>query len=1069
MNNAPTIFNREILDKYLDNFQIEAVADYHQKYAIMLKWKQSVEEKRFYRTKETIIQGRFLGSVFEKVLGYEAIENVSEWNQQAEYKSVLDSSQADCGLGFFTKDYKIVRAVVELKDASTDLDKKQHRSNHLTPIEQAFQYAHKNGSGCGWVIVSNFVEIRLYRASSSLEYEHFFVTDLDDETKFKCFYFLMCRDNLIAKEGKSLIDRIYDDNLLARTEISNQFYSDYKNLRSGLFGALKANNPDVDVMTLFNKSQKILERFIFICFCENRMLLPQNIFKDVIKAAKSSFVISYDGQPSNRLWEQLRGLFHSIDIGNVPMNINGYNGGLFRRDETLDKLVIPDDALEKFEKLADYDFSSELNVNILGHIFEHSISDTERVKAEIEGKVITNGKIKGKQKADGIFYTPDYVTKYIVDKTIGRWLESEKEKIKKELIGSTGYVATGGDLGKRKITIKKWSEIEEAVNNDGNGKLHIAAIMNLHIKFWDKYTERLKAIKVLDPACGSGAFLNCAFDYLAKEGKYAAQMLVSLRGGQAGLFDWDTHILQNNLYGVDLNDESVEITKLSLWLKTADNKRPLAYLDDNVKSGNSIINDKAIAGDKAFDWQVGFTDIICNGGFDVIIGNPPYGANLNQIEKDYILQNYDTTEGRFDTYKTFFELGIKLLKAQGYIGYITPNTFLVLENGASKLREVLYTKNTLMDLVEIFNVFPNAVVEPVITILQKVVPAQSDEFHVMTVPRGILPTSEFIGETASTAFKYAELLQSENHIFNYRTNEQTKVLRKKIAKFPLLREYFIVLQGIIPYGKGEGSPPQTADIVKNKPYTSYIKSSEEWHPYIRGKRMNRFLDAWDGEYINYGPWLCRPRKKENFISEKLFIRQTSDYPVATYDNTGKFSNDTLHCILPNSLDSPNLKYLLGLINSKLMKWIFQYDNFTIVGQPLAQTKVVFVERLPIVIAEDQCPIIALVDNLLVANQTRYEKGRQFVDFINTRFKPIKISEKLMDFYTLGFHGFLAELNKQKVKLTMDQEMGLNSLFQDKIKEISEISQMISRLDNELDEIVFELYGLTADDKEIINL
>ena len=1041
----------------MSNFQTENIADYSEKYIQIQKWKKSVDEGRFHKTKETSVQGLFLNSVFDKILGYATMDNAGEWNQQAEYKSVLDSSQADCGLGFFSSESKLVCAVVELKDANSNLDKKQHRSNHLTPVEQAFQYAHKNGSGCGWVVVSNFVEIRLYKAASSLEYEQFFVTDLSDEAVFKRFYFLLCKDNLISKTGKSIVDKLYDDNELARTEISNQFYNDYKTLRSDLFNALTKHNRDVEKMTLFEKAQKILDRFIFICFCENRMLLPQGIFQNVIQAAKSSFVMA-----PNRLWEQLRGLFNSIDRGNPPMQINGYNGGLFKQDEVLDCLTIPDDVLENFSKLADYDFDSDLNVNILGHIFEYSISDIEQVKAQIEGKEVDRN--ASKQKADGIYYTPDYVTKFIVEKTIGRLLADEKEKIKKELFKLGSYVATGtAELGQRKITIDKWDEISDEYDDKRVHYPH--AITKLHIDFWDKYTERLKSIKVLDPACGSGAFLNCAFDYLAEEGRYAVEMHQSLMKGQMSLFDWDTHILQNNLYGVDLNAESVEITKLSLWLKTADSKKPLAYLDDSIKVGNSIISDPKIAGDKAFDWDVEFPDIMRSGGFDVVIGNPPYGARLCQSEKDYIASRYETNEGRFDTYKTFMELGIQLLKPSGYIGYITPNTFLVLENGASKLREMLYTKNTLLDLVELFNVFPTAVVEPVIVVLSKTEPAPAGNFQVVSIPRGILPTSEFIGETTSTNFGYAELLNSQNYIFNYRTDEKSKSLRRKLGCFPPLREFFSVLQGVIPYGKGEGKPPQTAETLKNKPYTGYTKLSDEWHPYTRGKRMNRYLDAWDGEYIHYGAWLCRPRKAENFTSTKLFIRQTSDYPVATYDETGKFSNDTLHCILPLE-NAPTLKYLLGLINSKLMKWVFQYDNFTVVGQPLAQTKVVFVERLPIIV-DNQQPIIALVDALLTANQSRYNESKAFTDYIKAIHEPAKISEKLSEFYTLSYADFIAELKKQRVKLTAKQEMELMPLFQEKAIEIQAISQTIDRLDNELDEVVFKLYGLNDDEISII--
>ena len=154
-----------------------------------------------------------------------------------------------------------------------------------------------------------------------------------------------------------------------------------------------------------------MDRFIFICFCEDCDLLPRNIFQKLIDNAKQSFVFS-----PNKLWDNLRGLFSSIDKGNPPMKINRYNGGLFKPDPELDCLTIPDEALEKFTQLSTYDFNSDLNVNILGQIFEQSISDVEQIKNEISGEK-TEG--KGKQKEDGIYYTPYYVTRYIVEQTVG--------------------------------------------------------------------------------------------------------------------------------------------------------------------------------------------------------------------------------------------------------------------------------------------------------------------------------------------------------------------------------------------------------------------------------------------------------------------------------------------------------------------------------------------------------------------------------------------------------------------------------------------------------------------------
>lgn len=144
----------------------------------------------------------------------------------------------------------------------------------------------------------------------------------------------------------------------------------------------------------------------------------------------------------------------------------------------------------------------------------------------------------------------------------------------------------------------------------------------------------------------------------------------------------------------------------------------------------------------AFVWKEAFPDVFASGGFDIIIGNPPYGARLEQEEKNYLTQNYFTTEFNFDTYKTFFELGIRILRENGYLGYITPNTFFTLELGANKLRKFLFDNNTMCRIVEVYNVFPTAIVEPVITVLKKKVPV-NEEFTSICIPRKIKLTSIF--------------------------------------------------------------------------------------------------------------------------------------------------------------------------------------------------------------------------------------------------------------------------------------------------------------------------------------
>ncbi len=1060
MNSTDKIFKESLLKNYLSKFGKKNIPDYDKKYEIMKRWYNASAEKYLDRTKETQIQGTFMTQVFEEVLGYATVTGTDEdvYNQKQEYKSVLDTSEADGGLGFFSKSTgkKEIRAVIELKDARKSLDKKQNRSSHLTPVEQGFSYANKNGNKCGWVIVSNFVETRLYKSTSSLEYEVFDLRKMNDETEFIRFYFLLCKDHLICENGNSLVDKLYQQNEEMGVAISNEFYKTYKIIRNDLYEDLKVLNPDRDSILLFTKTQKLMDRFTFICFCEDCGLLPQNIYKNLVDTVHNSFSFM-----PNKLWNELKGLFTSIDKGNLPMGVNKYNGGLFKTDPELESLIISDDILERFLMLSKYDFGSDLNVNILGQIFEQSIEDVEQIKNEIKGIEYSG---KGKQKEDGIFYTPYYVTRYIVEQTVGAFLNEKKSELKKKIFANGPFqveVRKQSTGRKNTITISSWEEIpEEKEEMSESDRMHREAVIMLHQKYWNLYEDVLKKIKICDPACGSGAFLNQCFDYLHEEMDFVLEMKFTY-DGQRSIFDIDKEILQNNLYGVDINPESVEITKLSLWLKTAKKDQTLASLDANIKCGNSIIFDKEIEAD-AFIWKEQFPEIFSNGGFDIVIGNPPYGAKLNQKEKQFLTRNYVTTEYNYDTYKTFFELGFNILKRNGYLGYITPNTFFTLVYGANKLRKFLFDNNVLCKIVELYNVFPTAIVEPVITIFKKKKPL-NEVFSSICVPRKIKLSSTFLNEGIETKFVQSDLKKNEQYIFNYRSAPDDQAVCNAMRQYSRLDTLFDVMTGAKPYQVGKGIPPQTKEIVKSKPYTGNSKKDDSWIPYIRGRSIDRYTNKWKGkpEYIKYGEWLAEPRSADVFKGEKIFVRQTGDCLIATYDK-GNVSNNTLHSIYPlKTNNNVSLYYLLGLINSKLINWYYQIVNYLEMDKPMAEVKGTYIRELPIAIGTQKeiLQVETLVEYLLEICQLKYNKNYDFIHFISKAYEPQKITEKLSEFEKLTFKEFLAELKKVKVKINSVQQKDLLGLYEDTVKQILDIDESIKKAQGELDSIVFRIYKI----------
>ena len=362
------------------------------------------------------------------------------------------------------------------------------------------------------------------------------------------------------------------------------------------------------------------------------LTLVDNVLKNVISAANASY-----GQDDDKIVQELRRAFVAFDKGYGQRNIPPFNGGLFRGDLLLDTLKIRDFRLaDLIDFLNRYNFQAQLNVNVLGHIFEQSISDIEDIKARLQqeepiaaGELAVAVKTEtSKRKKEGVFYTPDYITRYMVEQAVGGWLDDREADIRRELNMEHLPDLTVADYESIRLTDKGIYERNDTIA--------------LHVRFWERYQTQLEAIRVLDPACGSGAFLTQVFDFLWEKWRvlkeetyklvtpYDKQLkdLAARSGQQNGLTlttskyrEWEIKkdIVSRNIYGVDLNPESVEITKLALWLKTASKTETLANLDDHVRQGNSLVSDPAVT-EHAFDWETEFAGI----RFDVVVGNPPY-------------------------------------------------------------------------------------------------------------------------------------------------------------------------------------------------------------------------------------------------------------------------------------------------------------------------------------------------------------------------------------------------------------------------------------------------------------
>jgi len=563
------LFQKSVLNKYLklqDATLIDKAFKKYCKYFHNPKIQQNI-----LASKEEQFQQKFLIELFEKVFDYTIFPD-DKSNITTEFKNLRGAKKAD---GAILVDGKAI-CVIELKGTNTkDLESIR---------QQAFDYK-SNHPTCKYIITSNFEKIRFYIETSD-ELEEFNLFTLTKK-EFELLYLCLHKDNLL----NNIPLQIKKDSIVVEENITKEFYNDYslfkrelyrdlvkKNLKNEVFRS-ELQKEDTDrankniKLSLFKKSQKLIDRFLFVFFAEDRGLLPPN---STIKILNDWNKLT-DLDAGVPLYNRFKLYFKYLDIGrqgtNKKAEIFAYNGGLFKPDAILDSLLLDDNLLYKHTKaLSEYDFESQVDVNILGHIFENSLNEIESVNAEIEGGDFD--KQKSKRKKDGVFYTPKYITKYIVENTVGKLCEEKKIEFD--------------------ITEERFANAKKRSKKG--------------IKNLEDYRAWLLQLTICDPACGSGAFLNQALEFLINEHTYLDELQAKYHGGFA-FPDIETTILENNIFGVDLNEESVEIAKLSLWLRTAQPRRKLNDLNSNIKCGNSLIDSKTVAGDKAFNWEEEFPQV----------------------------------------------------------------------------------------------------------------------------------------------------------------------------------------------------------------------------------------------------------------------------------------------------------------------------------------------------------------------------------------------------------------------------------------------------------------------------
>jgi hypothetical protein len=696
--------------------------------------------------------------------------------------------------------------------------------------------------------------------------------------------------------------------------------------------------------------------------------------------------------PRESLWYAIVRHFRALDrrpASHVPY----FNGNIFKL-HGCERLFVSDEWLAGFIGELSSDETPYLfnviPVEILGSVYERFLGKVVRP----HGKGIIVEEKPEVRKAGGVYYTPRYIVDYIVEQTVGKLVEG------------------------------------------------IAP-------------EKSLVLRILDPACGSGSFLIRAFERVCEhwqewltaqlpqekaaraawEKKHRKLCWVDAETGDIHLtVDLKRRILTENIYGVDLDSAAVEVTQLSLYLKMLENENRttlqrerelfadeaalLPPLQDNIKCGNSLIaSDFSMMSEdlvrvNAFDWDVQFRDIMKAGGFDAVIGNPPYGATLSETETAYFRQNYALQQYQLDTYITFLERGLKLTKLRAVVGMIIPNTWL-LNVQMPKMRQHLFSTATIQEIVHFAEpVFEQATVDTEVLVLRSSAPPEDHEVEISLV------SDDGTWEKFRTA--QSRWRNMAGGVINILERPGIALLADRLRSFPKLAAFYQVTQGAKPFQVGKGKPKQTRAIVTAKPFVSESKCDATFQPLLRGSLMHRYVTSWDGNYwISFGDWLAEPRYSASYdAKEKIVIRQTGDSLIATLDCEQFIVRDNLYTIIAKQPKS-DLRYLLGLLNSRLLGWFYQNVINPEVGEALAQVKRTHLDALPI-------SSLDFSDN---ADKARHDKLVMLVE------KMLALTPKLR----------AAKTDAEKATL----------------------QNAVSKTDHDIDALVYELYALTPEEIALV--
>jgi type I restriction-modification system DNA methylase subunit len=631
-------------------------------------------------------------------------------------------------------------------------------------------------------------------------------------------------------------------------EVDTAFLEEIERWRDLLARNFALRNPTLNVRDLNFAVQKTIDRLVFLRICEDRGTEDYGRLRNVANGTQT--------------YQRLLELFRAADAR--------YNSGLFHfskekgqaeepdtltPDLALDDKVLKDIIAHLYYPDSPYEFSV-LPADILGSVYERFLGKTIRLTDGHQAKIEEKPEVR---KAGGVYYTPSYIVDYIVQNTLGKLLTPETEK---------------------PISLPEAAKL-----------------------------------KVVDPACGSGSFLIVAYQFLLDwhRNRYAENPKKWSKGKNATLYqakgdEWrltaaeKKRILLNNIHGVDIDAAAVEVTKLSLLLKVLEGEtgeiaqrdflkereRILPNLANNIKCGNSLIGSDFYDQPglpemdtedhlriNVFDWdgKDGFPKIMKAGGFDAVIGNPPYIFTRELIsahERDYYASRYILSWEKHNTFMLFMEAILRLLRSTGRGSFIVPNSWLTIESGKN-IRQALIPK--LLGIIDFnFPVFQQVSMEPCIFVMS------GDICDGPVASLRIASKDEFLAGVPILSAR-EQWNQRGGRISVSASEELSNTFKFINDRCSTVGECFEVKTGLQAYEKGKGIPRQTASDVANHVFDCWEKIDPTTIRYLEGKDVGRYQLRWSGMWMRYGPWLSQPRELSQFTRPRIVIREiTGQFP-----------------------------------------------------------------------------------------------------------------------------------------------------------------------------------------------